>query len=97
MLTPIAKRDIPGYRSHEKSPLQRFCDETAREFLRTSNPGDVCEVTGAPVEMDAAGVQRLAGCFRNALFRMDGSSDMRKHVSVITRGGRRLFLERRYA
>lgn len=101
MLTPIAKSDIPGYRNAEKSLLRVFCEETAREFLSTSKVGDVAEVTGAPVEMDARGTRRLAECFRNALFYMDRkpgsydrSRDLRRHVRVITRGGTRLFLER---
>ena len=94
MLTPIAKSDVPSYRSAEKSPLRVFCEETAREFLGSSKVGDVAEVTGAPVDMDAKGTARLAECFRNALFYMDRERDLRKHVRVITRGGTRLFLER---
>lgn len=94
MLTPITKADIPNYRSTNRSPLRVFCEETAREFLATAKVGDFAEVTGAPVEMDAKGVQRLAGAFRDALFYMDSEKNMRDCVRVITRGGSRVFLER---
>lgn len=101
MLTKIERSDIPRYRSAEKSPLRRFAGETLREFLRASEVGDVAEVTGAPVDMDARGTQRLAEALRNELFYMgrndgkyDEASDMRRHVRVITRGGSRVFLER---
>ena len=94
MLTPIAKSDIPNYRSTNCSPLRVFCEETAREFLATAKVGDFAEVTEAPVEMDARGVQRLAEVFRNTLFYMEQGKDMRKCVRVITRGGSRVFLER---
>lgn len=68
--------------------------ETAKEFLEGSEIGDIAEVTDAPIEMDAAGVQKLAHAFRDELFYMDKLKDMRKHVKVMTRGGKRLFLER---
>lgn len=94
MLTPIAKSDIPNYRCSNNSPLRVFCEETAREFLATAKVGDFAEVTEAPVEMDAKGVQRLAETFRSALFYMEQGRDMRDCVRVITRGGSRVFLER---
>ena len=94
MLTKVSKNDVPSYRAGEKSEVRRFALETAKEFLECSEVGDIAEVTGAPIEMDASGVQKLANAFRDELFYMDKLKDMRKHVKVITRGGKRLFLER---
>ena len=94
MLHMIDKAEVPGYRDGDKSPLRVFCEETAREFLEKSNPGDVAEVTCAPVEPGERGVRRLAGAFRSALFYMDRSVDLRREVRVITRNGERVFLER---
>lgn len=94
MLTPIDKKDVPGYRSRGRSPLRAFCEETAAEFLAASKPGDVAEVTGAPVEMDGRGVGRIQQTMRDALFYMDRERDLRREVRVITRGGSRVFLER---
>lgn len=94
MLTKIAKSEVPDYRGSNKSPIRRFCEDTLREFLQTSEAGDVAEVTGAPIEMDARGTAKLASTFRNALYYVDREKDMRKHVKVMTRGGKRLFLER---
>ena len=94
MLKPVSKSDIPDYSCKEKSPLRAFSDETVAEFVRSTNPGDLAEVTEAPVEMDEKGVQRLASNLREALYRMERDRDMRKEVRVITRGGKRVFLER---
>ena len=94
MLHMIDKAEVPCYRSADTSPLRVFCEETAREFLERTSPGDVAEVTCAPVEAGERGVRRLAGAFRDALFYMDRSVDLRREVRVITRGGERVFLER---
>ena len=95
MLHMIDRAEVPGYRSGDKSPLRVFCEKTAREFLDTASPGDVAEVTCAPVEPGEKGVRRLAGAFRDALFYLHRSVDLRREVRVITRGGERVFLERR--
>ena len=94
MLKPIDKSEIPDYSGKEKTPLRRFAEETAFEFVGSTEPGDFAEVTGAPVEMDANGVQKLASNLRDVLYRMERDRDMRKEVRVITRGGKRVFLER---
>ena len=92
MLTMLDRSQLPSYGNRERSPLRRFAEETVQEFLGSSRPGDVAEVTGAPVEEGAAGTQALASCLRDALFRRE-EGDMRDRVRVITRGGRRVFLE----
>lgn len=94
MLKPISKSDIPCYRSNELSPLREFSEKTVSEFIDSANPGDFAEVTEPPVEMDERGVQKLASNLRDALYRMERDRDMRKEVRVITRGGKRVFLER---
>ena len=94
MLYMIDKAEVPGYRNGDKCPLRVFCEKTAREFLEMASPGDVAEVTCAPVEPGEKGVWRLAGAFRTALFYMDRGVDLRREVRVITRGGERVFLER---
>lgn len=94
MLKPISRSDIPGYRSTDRSPLRAFADETVAEFVGSTKPGDFAEVTEPPVEMDERGVQRLASSLRDALYAMERDRDMRKEVRVITRGGKRVFLER---
>lgn len=94
MLTPIARTDIPGCGARAKSELRLFCDETVREFLDGTSPGDCCEVTGAPVRMDARGVQRVAESLRDALCALDRDGGWRREVRVMTRGGSRVFLER---
>ena len=93
MLTKLKRSDIPRPGSGEPSALRAFAERTAAEFVATTEPGEAAEVTGAPVEMDRAGVQRLAEALRYALFRM-GERDMRREVRVITRGGERVFMER---
>lgn len=94
MLKMIDRSDVPGYRNADKSPARRFAAQTVREFLEVANVGDIAEVEGAPVEMDAEGVRKLYQAMREELFYMRKDEDMRRKVRVFTRGGKRLFLER---
>lgn len=92
MLTKIERQEIPQYRPN-RSPLREFADATAREFVASSNVGDVCEVTGAGSD-DDKWAPRLAQMLRSSLFYMDRDRDMRDEVRVFTRCGTRLFMER---
>ena len=96
MLKMIDKSEVPDCYVKEKSPIRLFSKKTIEEFLAMSpKPGDVAEVTGAPVNMDSGGVQKLASSLRNELYYMKRDADMNQEVRVITRGGSRVFLERK--
>ena len=47
------------------------------------------------IEEDSGGVQKLASSLRNELYYMKRDADMNQEVRVITRGGSRVFLERK--
>lgn len=93
MLTKVERSELTRCR-HERSPLRLFADKTANEFVDKSGVGDIYEVTGAPIQGSEKDIQRLAEALRSALFYLEDGKNMRKEVRVITRGGKRVFLER---
>ena len=52
-------------------------------------------MTNAPVEMNQREVNRLAQTIRECLRVKDPEKDLRNEVTVITRGGSRVFMERK--
>lgn len=91
LLTKVRREDIPSYTGKEKSPVRAFAAETIDELLATAKPGDVMEVTGAPVEGDP---ERCCQKVLNALWAEMYQKDVRDEVKRFKRGPR-AFLERR--
>lgn len=91
MLTKIRREDIPNFAGKEKSPVRVFAAETIDQFMAEAKPGDVMEVTGAPVEGDP---ERRCQKVLNALWAEMYAKGVRDEVRRFKRGPR-AFLERR--
>lgn len=97
MLKQIDRSEIPRMPGANRSPLREFANETIREFMETTEAGDACEVTGAPVPECERPADKVASAFRDELFAMGRGGDLRPRVKVVTRGGTRVFLLRERA
>ena len=64
MLTKLDPEEVPTANAREWSPARKFAEDAVAEFVRTTKPGDVCEVTGFEFSL-----KKLTGALSSAIYR----------------------------
>ena len=92
MIQLIAKECVPDANGRPPSPMRLFAQATVEDFMRSSRPGDVFEVSGWPMPEGASEVEAATRA-RQELGAATAKRDRRCEVKVSRRGAR-VFMER---
>lgn len=92
MLTKVERKDIPDPGGRERSEMRVFALATLREFVETTQVGDVREVTGFPIvnEDEVKNATRLVNAMSTERRNVKCDDD----IDWFRRGGR-VFMERK--
>lgn len=90
MLTKITRNDLPNPGGRPRNELREFARATLEEFVSTTKPGDIAEVTEIPLVCDdpRRNVDKLMSAFSTEYYHFDSEVTIRR-----LRRGERVFLQ----